>query len=141
MRHVVSFKISVPHSGDTNLRPTIPATIGPMQASRATVAASPSMLLGEIARATVVQPDSLPPNEVDVRDNIRQTTDRLRIVCPREEDTSGNKISVLTSTALIGSSEGASIDWCSLARDGRSLTVLQVHRRTLKKGPVVRQSA
>jgi hypothetical protein len=140
MRYVVSFKISVPHSGDTNLRPTIPATIGRMQASRAT-AASPSLLLGEIARATVVQPDSLPPNEVDVRDNIRQTTDRLRIVCPREEDTSGNKISVLTSTALIGSSEGASIDWCSLARDGRSLTVLQVHRRTLKKGPVVRQSA
>jgi regulator of nucleoside diphosphate kinase len=62
----------------------------------------PSMLLGEIARATVVQADSLPPNVVDmgsaveVRDNIRETTDVLRIVYPGEEDSSGHKILVLT---------------------------------------------
>jgi hypothetical protein len=61
-----------------------------------------SMLLSEIARATVVQPGNLPPNvvdmncEVDVRDNIKQTTDRLRIVYPGQEETGGYRVSVLT---------------------------------------------
>lgn len=93
-----------------------------------------SMLLGEIGRATIVPPDSLPPNvvklnsDIEVRDNIRNTIDRLWIVYPGEEDAGGNSLSVLTPTgaALLGLSEGASIDWCTPARDRKSFTVLRV---------------
>jgi regulator of nucleoside diphosphate kinase len=107
------------------------------------------MLLCEIARATVVQPDSLRPNivgvdcEVEVRDNIRKTTGHLRIVYPGDQDATGHKISVPTpaGAALIGLTEGASIEWCTFASDRRSLTILRISHRPLKKGPLARERA
>jgi regulator of nucleoside diphosphate kinase len=96
-----------------------------------------SMLLSEIARATVVSRECLPSNvvdmdcEVEVRDNIDETTRRLRIVYPGDDD-GGYAISVLTpiGAALIGLPEGASVDWCTAAGDRSSLTVLRVRRRS-----------
>ena len=74
-----------------------------------------SMLLGEIARATVVLPEPLPPNaivincDVEVRDNIKKAIKYLRIVLPGEEDRGQHGVSVLTpiGAALVGLSEGA----------------------------------
>jgi regulator of nucleoside diphosphate kinase len=97
-----------------------------------------SMLLSEIARATVVPQDCLPSNvvdmgcEVEVRDNIDATTRQLRIVYPGEDD-GRHAVSVLTpiGAALIGLPEGASIDWCTAAGDRRSFTLLRVRRRAV----------
>jgi regulator of nucleoside diphosphate kinase len=97
-----------------------------------------SMLLGEIGRATIVPSESLPPDvvgmdcDVEVRDNIKNTTEHLRIVFPSDEDGDGSAISVLTpvGAALLGLSEGASMDWCTAARDRKSLTVIRVRPRT-----------
>lgn len=93
-----------------------------------------SMLLSEIARATVVSQESLPANvvgfgrDVEVRDNIEGTIRHLRIVFPGEEGRSKETISVLTpaGAALFGVSVGASITWCTAGRDRMSLTVLRV---------------
>lgn len=92
-----------------------------------------SMLLSEIARATVVS-ECLPANvvgvgcRVDVRDNVKGITEHLRLVLPGEEDGSKETISVLTPTgaALLGLSEGASMEWCTVGRDRMSLTLLRV---------------
>jgi regulator of nucleoside diphosphate kinase len=97
-----------------------------------------SMLLGEIGRATIVPAESLPPNvvgmdcDVDIRNNITNTTEHLRIVFPSDQDGDGSTVSVLTpvGAALLGLSEGASIDWCTAAKDRKSLTVIRVHRRS-----------
>jgi regulator of nucleoside diphosphate kinase len=99
-----------------------------------------STLLGEIARATVVPPEPLPPNavvtncDVEVRDNIKKAIKHLRIVLPRDEDRGQHGVSVLTpiGAALAGLSEGASIEWCTPARDRRSFTVLRVRHWALK---------
>jgi regulator of nucleoside diphosphate kinase len=104
-----------------------------------------SMLLSEIARASVVAPESLPATvvgigcEIDVRDNIMGTTEHLRIVFPGEEDGGAHAISVLTplGATLIGLREGASIDWCTPTRDRKSHTVLRVGRR--EQGPVLQK--
>jgi regulator of nucleoside diphosphate kinase len=93
-----------------------------------------SMLLSKIAEAAVVTPDLLPStvvameSEVEVRDNIKETTEHLRIVFPSDADSGGKTISVLTSVgaALFGLSEGASIEWCTTAKDRKNLTVLRV---------------
>ena len=51
-----------------------------------------STLLGEIARATAVPPEPLPPNAVvmncdaEVRDSIKKAIKHVRIILPREED-------------------------------------------------------
>ena len=99
-----------------------------------------SMLLGEIARATVVLPEPLPPNaivmncDVEVRDNIKKAIKHLRIVLPGEEDRGQHGVSVLTpiGAALVGLSEGASIKWCTAVGDRSSYTVLRVRHRALK---------
>jgi regulator of nucleoside diphosphate kinase len=94
-----------------------------------------SMLLSEIARATVVSEGLLPLNvvtigcEVEVRNNIKGANKHLRIVFPGEERGSEEAISILTpvGAALFGLSEGASIEWCTAARDRMSLTVVRVY--------------
>ena len=99
-----------------------------------------SMLLGEIARATVILPEPLPPNaivmncDVEVRDNIKKAIKYLRIVLPGEEDRCQHGVSVLTpiGAALVGLSEGASIKWCTPVGDRSSYRVLRVRHRALK---------
>jgi regulator of nucleoside diphosphate kinase len=94
-----------------------------------------SMLLSEIARATVVSEATLPSNvvvigrKVEVRGNVKGTNKCLRIVFPGEERGSEDAISILTpiGAALFGLSEGASIEWCTAARDRMSLTVVRLY--------------
>jgi len=119
----------------TDRRRLVPLATDALLSQGYSVAAS--MLLREIARATVVPPGSLPPTvvrlncEFEVRDNINGMSERMRIVIPSEEDGCRHAISVLSlvGATLFGLSEGASIDWCTAARDRRSLTVLRVHGR------------
>lgn len=91
-------------------------------------------LLSEMERATVVAPDSVPPDVVRMGSIVEYRTDegdkRVTLAFPAEADIATGKISVLTpiGTALIGLSKGQSISWT--ARDGKShrLTILSVEQ-------------
>jgi regulator of nucleoside diphosphate kinase len=92
-----------------------------------------SNLLREIYRAIIVPDDQLPTNvvavhsRVDVHDNLSGTDSEIILVFPDEAHTKPNAVSVLTplGAALIGLSEGASIDWCTASGDRSSKTVLR----------------
>ena len=92
-----------------------------------------SNLLREVNRAIVVPDDQLPTNvvavhsRVDVHDNLAGTNREIVLVFPDEAHTEPNAVSVLTplGAALIGLSEGASIDWCTASGDRSSKTVLR----------------
>jgi regulator of nucleoside diphosphate kinase len=89
-------------------------------------------LLSELERATVVAPDAVPADVVQMGSVVEYRADqddkRVTLVFPAEADIASGKVSVLTpiGTALIGLSKGQSISW--IARDGKSheLTVLSV---------------
>jgi regulator of nucleoside diphosphate kinase len=68
--------------------------------------------------------------EIEIRDNIRNTKSRLRLVYPREDTVTPDAVSVLTplGVALIGLSAGDSIEWCTLTGDRRSVTILRTLR-------------
>lgn len=92
-----------------------------------------SNLLREIYRATIVPDDQLPANvvavhsNVDVRDNLTGTNSQVVLVFPDEKCVKPNAVSVLTplGAAIVGLSEGASIDWCTASGDRSSKTVLR----------------
>jgi regulator of nucleoside diphosphate kinase len=92
-----------------------------------------SNLLREVHRAIIVPDDQLPTNvvadhsRVDVHDNLTGTNSEIVLVFPDEPRTEPNAVSVLTplGAALIGLSEGASIDWCTASGDRSSKTVLR----------------
>ena len=91
-------------------------------------------LLGEIGRARVVPEAKLPSGVVAIgrtvtyRDETTGQETTVTLVLPHEADIACGRISVMTpiGVALIGLSEGASLDWNT--RDGkrRILTVLRV---------------
>lgn len=88
-------------------------------------------LLTELDRARVVDDGRLPANVVRMGSSLRFTSDlgedrSVTLVFPGEADIAEGKVSVLTpiGAALIGLSQGQSIDWT--ARDGR------VHRLTVE---------
>ena len=90
-------------------------------------------LLAEIARATVVPVEELPPAVVRMGSTVEFVIDggakrRVTLVYPGEADLAKDRISILTpvGAALIGLSEGQAI--VSFRRDGRKqrLTVLTV---------------
>jgi regulator of nucleoside diphosphate kinase len=92
-------------------------------------------LLDEMERAEVVGAPAVPANVVGMGSTVTFQPDggrkrRVTLVFPAAEDIAESRISVLTpiGTALIGLSEGQSIEWS--ARDGRrhQLTVLAVER-------------
>jgi len=93
-----------------------------------------STLLSEIARARTVSKKFLPTNvvamhrQVEIRDNITSRKTRLRLIYPDEAISDTEALSVVTpmGAALIGLSEGDSIDWCSAGGDRQSVTVLRV---------------
>jgi len=97
------------------------------------VASSASNVLREISRANIVPDDELPDNvvavnsHVDVRDNVTGTTRQVVLVMPNKTSIQPNAVSVLSplGAALIGLSEGHSIEWCSASGDPRSVTVLR----------------
>ena len=88
-------------------------------------------LLAELDRAKIVADDRLRPDIVRMGSSLRYTTDSgedrsVTLVFPAEADIAQGRISILTpvGAALIGLSQGQSIDWA--ARDGR------VHRLTVE---------
>ncbi len=92
-------------------------------------------LLDEMERAEVVGAPAVPANVVGMGSTVTFQPDggrkrRVTLVFPAAADIAESRISVLTpiGTALIGLSEGQSIDWS--ARDGRrhQLTVLAGER-------------
>lgn len=97
------------------------------------MAPAASNVLREISRAKIVPDDQLPKNivavnsHVDVRDNVAGTTRRVVLVMPDETSTRANAVSVLSplGAALIGMSEGYSVDWCTASGELSSVTVLQ----------------
>ncbi len=102
-----------------------------------------SNLLSELARATVFAQDAVPPgvvvmgSEVEIHDDIRKTRARVRLVYPDEVAMTSDAISVLTplGVALIGLSEGASIEWCTATGDLSRITVLRVLPRREQERP------
>jgi regulator of nucleoside diphosphate kinase len=97
------------------------------------MAPAASNLLREIYRATIVPSDHLPANVVginsyvDVRDNVAGANRRIVLVLPDGASTQPNAVSVLSplGAALIGLSEGSSIEWCTASGDRSSVTVLR----------------
>jgi regulator of nucleoside diphosphate kinase len=88
-------------------------------------------IFGEVERARVVADSQLRPNVIRIGSTLRYVTDAgenrtVALVLPGEADIAEGKVSVLTpiGAALIGLSEGQSIDWTG--RDGR------VHRLTVE---------
>jgi len=96
--------------------------------------AAAERLLEELERAEVLPSEQVPANVVNIgskviyRDEDTGQNHSAVLVFPGEADISQQRISVLTpvGAALIGLSEGQSINW--LSRDGRErrLTVLEV---------------
>jgi regulator of nucleoside diphosphate kinase len=91
-------------------------------------------LLDEVERAEVRQPEQVPEtvvgigSQVTFRNESNNRVQTVRLVFPSDADIDAQRISVLTpiGAALIGLSEGQSIEWES--RDGRTrrLTVTKV---------------
>jgi regulator of nucleoside diphosphate kinase len=89
-------------------------------------------LLGELARARLVDDGAVPATTVRMGSTLTYEaggrTRRVSLVYPPDADIAAGPVSILPpiGTALIGRSEGQSIDWT--ARDGSShrLTVLAV---------------
>ena len=97
------------------------------------MAPAASNVLREIYRATIVPNDQLPTNVVavnscvDVRDNVAGANRRVVLALPDETSCEPNAVSVLSplGAALIGLSEGASVEWCTASGDRKSITVLR----------------
>jgi regulator of nucleoside diphosphate kinase len=92
-------------------------------------------LLAEMERAEIVSAPSVPANVVRMGSRVTfLPTDgrkrRITLVFPAEEDITKSRVSIMTpiGAALIGLTEGQSIQWT--ARDGRrhELTVLAVEK-------------
>jgi regulator of nucleoside diphosphate kinase len=94
------------------------------------------LLLGEIDRAEIHSPGSLPDDvvtmysQVDYRDEASGRTRSVQLVYPADADISLGRVSILTPVAagLIGLSVGQSIGWPD--RDGRErrLVVVRVQQ-------------
>jgi regulator of nucleoside diphosphate kinase len=96
------------------------------------------ILIGEITRATLVGAevarDVVTMNSwVEFRYGLTNQTRKVQLVYPAQANISAGKISVMTpiGTALIGLSEGQSIEWRAPQSGKRSLTVLKVHPQSL----------
>jgi regulator of nucleoside diphosphate kinase len=93
-------------------------------------------LMQEVARATVLPSDEMPPDvinigsEVTFRDEATGRVQRVTVVLPRDADIARARVSVLTpiGAALIGLKAGASIGWDTREGEPRRLTVLEVAR-------------
>jgi regulator of nucleoside diphosphate kinase len=87
-----------------------------------------------LARATVVAPERVPRSiatmnsRVRYRDNETGEVFTVSLVYPDEEDSLLGRVSVLSATgaALLGLSEGRSIEWTTIGTHRRNLTLLSV---------------
>jgi regulator of nucleoside diphosphate kinase len=93
-----------------------------------------SNLLSELARATVLAKDAVPRgvvamgSVVEIHDDIRKTCSQVSLAYPDEASLEPKAVSVLAplGVALIGLSEGVSIEWCTVKGDLSRITVLRV---------------
>jgi len=88
-----------------------------------------NQLEGELERANIVPPESLPNNVVTMNSKVcfeienTHKSFELTLVYPKDMDNSGSKVSILApvGSALIGLSIDDSIDW--VKSDGKSVKV------------------
>jgi regulator of nucleoside diphosphate kinase len=93
-------------------------------------------LLGEIARARIVETERLPRDvvalgrEVTYRDETTGREQTVTLVLPQQADIAQGRASILTpiGVALIGLREGSSFSWETRDGQTRRLTVVQVSR-------------
>jgi len=91
-------------------------------------------LADELTRAAIVEPADAPATLVTMNSSVTFRDDQMRrisevtLVYPEDADIAAGRISVLTpvGAALIGLTEGQSIDWETRAGVRKSLTVLRV---------------
>jgi|RhiMethySRZTD1v2_1073278.scaffolds.fasta_scaffold648715_1 regulator of nucleoside diphosphate kinase len=91
-------------------------------------------LAGELDRARVVDDDQVGPNIVTMhsrfvfKDESTGEARTVSLVYPGEEDIDEGRISILTpvGAALLGLSEGQSIEWETRNGESRTLTVLRL---------------
>jgi regulator of nucleoside diphosphate kinase len=106
------------------------ATAG-VNGQRYTVA---EMLADELDRAMIAAPGAIRPDivtmhsDVEYRDEVTGDARRAILVYPGEEDLDAGRISVLTpvGAALIGLSEGQSMEWLGPTGGRRKVTVQRV---------------
>ena len=95
-----------------------------------------AMLLEEIERAELHDPDTLPDDaitlgsEVEFIDEKTSQLRRVELVMPAEANISDGKISILTpvGAALYGLRKDQSIDWPNLAGDVRKIRIVRVRQ-------------
>jgi regulator of nucleoside diphosphate kinase len=106
------------------------ATAG-IHSQRYTVA---EMLADELDRAMIAAPGAIRPDvvtmhsEVEYQDDVTGEIRRIILVYPGEEDSDAGRVSVLTQVgaALIGLSEGQSMEWQGPTGGRRGATVRRV---------------
>jgi regulator of nucleoside diphosphate kinase len=92
------------------------------------------MLADELSRAMIAAPGAIRPDivtmhsEAEYQDEVTGDVRRATLVYPGEEDLDAGRISVLTpvGAALIGLSEGQSMEWLGLTGGRRKVTVRRV---------------
>lgn len=100
--------------------------------------ASGALLADELVRAQLVPASAIPDSvvtmwsTVEFKDEATQQSSVMTLVYPGEEHTDMRLVSVLTplGAALIGLSQGQSIEWKDPLGDSRKLTVLHVTSAT-----------
>ncbi len=93
------------------------------------------MLAEELERAEIVTPGAIRPDVVtmhsaiEYQDNVTGEVCRITLVYPGEERPDTGRVSVLTQVgaALIGLSEGQSMEWQEPTGGWRGVTVRRVH--------------
>jgi regulator of nucleoside diphosphate kinase len=97
-----------------------------------------AMLLGEIERAELHEPDTLPEqavtlgSEVDFIDENTNQVRTVQVVVPGDANIAYGRISILTpmGAALYGLLAGQSIDWPDLEGHERRIKILRVRQKT-----------
>lgn len=95
---------------------------------------STEQLEKELERATIVEPEQLPPHVVTMNSKVKfliDTTKKdffLTLVYPKDLDNTGTKVSILApiGSALIGLSKGDSIKWTKPDGSKVDVTILEV---------------
>jgi regulator of nucleoside diphosphate kinase len=122
-----------------------PITISAMDYARLTWIATPGvnrqldpvieMLAGELGRAVIAAPGAIRPDvvtmhsEVEYQDDVTGEVHRITLVYPGQEKPDAGRVSILTpvGAALLGLSEGQTMEWQVPVGGRRGVTVRRVH--------------
>lgn len=103
---------------------------------------STEQLEKELERATIVEPEQLPPHVVTMNSKVKfliDTTKKeffLTLVYPKDLDNTGTKVSILApiGSALIGLSKGDSIKWTKPDGSKVDVTILEITYQPERSG-------